>query len=97
MPTAVVVDAVRTPQVRKDGALAETHPEDLVTTISDALVDRTGVPPEDWDDLRLGCANQEGQEGRTLARQSLLAGGFPELVPGSTTTRLCGSVADLEE
>jgi len=88
---AVIVDAVRTPQARKDGALADQYPEDLVTTILDALVERTGVPAADWDDFRLGCANQENEQGRNLARQSLLAGGFPETVPGSTTTRLCGS------
>jgi acetyl-CoA acetyltransferase family protein len=88
---AVVVDAVRTPQARKDGALADQYPEDLVTTVLDALVERTGVPAEDWDDFRLGCANQENEQGRNLARQSLLAGGFPETVPGATTTRLCGS------
>ena len=88
---AVVVDAVRTPQAKKDGALADTYPEDLVTAILDALVERTGVPADDWDDFRLGCANQENEQGRNLARQSLLAGGFPESVPGSTTTRLCGS------
>ncbi|MFU1783722.1 thiolase family protein [Haloarcula japonica] len=88
---AVVVDAVRTPQVPKDGALAGTHPEDLVSTVLAALVDRTGVPAVEWDDFRLGCANQEGEQGRNLARQSILAGGFPETVPGATTTRLCGS------
>ncbi|KAA9396102.1 thiolase family protein [Haloarcula sp. CBA1130] len=88
---AVVVDAVRTPQARKDGALAGTHPEDLVTTVLAALVDRTGVPAVEWDDFRLGCANQEAEQGRNLARQSILAGGFPETVPGATTTRLCGS------
>lgn len=88
---AVVVDAVRTPQARKDGALAEQYPEDLVTTVLDAVVERTDVPAADWDDFRLGCANQENEQGRNLARQSLLAGGFPETVPGSTTTRLCGS------
>ena len=88
---AVVVDAVRTPQANKDGALASLHPEDLVTAVLDALVARTDVPAGDWDDFRLGCANQEGQQGRNLARQSLLAGGFPDSVPGATTTRLCGS------
>ena len=88
---AVIVDAVRTPQAKKDGGLAETYPEDLVTTILEALVERTGVSAEEWEDFRLGCANQEDEQGRNLARQSLLAGGFPETVPGATTTRLCGS------
>jgi len=88
---AVVVEAVRTPQANKDGALADLYPEDLVTTVLDALVERSGVPATDWADFRLGCANQEAEQGRNLARQSLLAGGFPETVPASTTTRLCGS------
>jgi acetyl-CoA C-acetyltransferase len=88
---AVVVDAVRTPQASKDGGLADLYPEDLVHTVLTALVERTGVPATEWDDFRLGCANQENEQGRNLARQSLLSGGFPESVPGATTTRLCGS------
>lgn len=88
---AVVVDAVRTPQGRKDGRFADVYPEDLVISVLNALVERTGVSSEEWDDFRLGCANQEQEQGRNLARQSLLAGGFPETVPGTTTTRLCGS------
>jgi acetyl-CoA acetyltransferase family protein len=91
MNDAVIVDAVRTPQARKDGGLADTYPEDLVVTVLSALEDRTGVPAQEWDDFRLGCANQENEQGRNLARQSLLAGGFPESVPGATLTRLCGS------
>lgn len=88
---AVIVDAVRTPQGRKDGGLADVEPENLVATVLDALVERTGVPPAEWADFRLACANQEGPQGRNLARQSLLAGGFPEDVPAATTNRLCGS------
>jgi acetyl-CoA C-acetyltransferase len=88
---AVVVDAVRTPQAKRDGGFADLYPEDLVTTVLDALADRTGVGPEAWADFRLGCANQEDEQGRNLARQSLLAGGFPESVPGATLSRLCGS------
>jgi acetyl-CoA acetyltransferase family protein len=88
---AVIVDAVRTPQAKKDGGLSGTYPEDLVVTILDALVERTGVAPEEFDDFRLGCANQEDEQGRNLARQSLLAGGYPESVPGATLSRLCGS------
>ncbi len=86
-----MVDAVRTPMAKKDGALSAVFPEDLVTAVLDALIDRTGVDPEEWDDFRLGCANQEAEQGRNLARQVLLAGGYPATVPGSTTTRLCGS------
>ncbi|ELZ80415.1 acetyl-CoA C-acetyltransferase [Haloferax larsenii JCM 13917] len=88
---AVVVDAVRTPQAKKEGGFADLYPEDLVNAVLDALVDRTGVDPEEWTDFRLGCANQEAEQGRNLARQSLLAGGFPESIPGATLSRLCGS------
>ncbi len=91
MTDAVIVDAVRTPQTKKGGSLADTYPEDLVVTVLSALETRTGVPAVEWDDVRLGCANQENEQGRNLARQSLLAGGFPESVPGATLTRLCGS------
>ncbi|WP_267161765.1 thiolase family protein [Halovenus salina] len=91
MSDAVIVDAVRTPQAKKDGGLADTYPEDLVVAVLSALEERTGVPAMEWDDFRLGCANQENEQGRNLARQSLLAGGFPESVPGATLTRLCGS------
>ena len=87
----VVVDAVRTPQGRKGGGLACFYPEDLVVSVLDALVDRTGVPAGEWVDFRLGCGNQEAEQGRNLARQSLLVGGFPESVPASTLNRLCGS------
>ncbi|AFK21477.1 thiolase family protein (plasmid) [Haloferax mediterranei ATCC 33500] len=88
---AVIVDAVRTPQAKKDGGFADVYPEDLVIAVLDALADRTGVSPDEWVDFRLGCANQENEQGRNLARQSLLAGGFPESVPGATLSRLCGS------
>ena len=91
MTDAVIVDAVRTPQTKKGGSLADTYPEDLVATVLSALETRTGVPAVEWDDVRLGCANQENEQGRNLARQSLLAGGFPESIPGATLTRLCGS------
>jgi acetyl-CoA C-acetyltransferase len=88
---AVVVEAVRTPQCKKGGSLADVLPEDLVGTVLDALVARSGVEPTEWTDVRLGCANQENEQGRNLARQSLLAGGFPASVPGTTVSRLCGS------
>jgi len=91
MSEAVIVEAVRTPQARKDGVLADTYPEELVVAVLSALEARTGVSAEEWDDFRLGCANQEAEQGRNLARQSLLAGGFPESVPGATLSRLCGS------
>ncbi|MFC7045305.1 thiolase family protein [Halobacteriaceae archaeon GCM10025711] len=88
---AVVVDAVRTPQARKDGGHAGTYPEDLIGVVLDALVERTDVSPEEWTDFRLGCANQEAEQGRNLGRQALLANDYPESVPASTTSRLCGS------
>ncbi|MFB6197299.1 MAG: acetyl-CoA C-acyltransferase, partial [Halobacteriaceae archaeon] len=91
MSDVVVVEAVRTPLGRKDGALSDQYPEDLIIAVLDALVSRTGVDPDDWDGFRLGCANQEDEQGRNLARQALLAGGYPHDVPAATTNRLCGS------
>lgn len=89
--SAVVVAAARTPIGNYEGGLEDLYPEDLIGTILDALVERTGIEPEQWDDFRLGCANQEEEQGRNLARQALLANGYSETIPGVSISRLCGS------
>jgi len=52
---------------------------------------RTGVAPDQVDDVLLGCTNQAGEDNRNVARMSLLRAGFPVSVPGQTINRLCGS------
>jgi acetyl-CoA acetyltransferase family protein len=88
---AWVVGAVRTPIGRHGGALATVRPDDLGAMALEALMDRTGVPPGEVEDVYFGCANGAGEDNRNVARMSLLLAGFPETVAGATVNRLCGS------
>jgi acetyl-CoA acyltransferase len=88
---AWIVGAVRTPVGRHGGALSAVRPDDLGALVLEALVERTGVPAEEIEDVYFGCANQAGEDNRDVARMSLLLAGFPERVAGATVNRLCGS------
>jgi 3-oxoadipyl-CoA thiolase len=87
----VIVDALRTPIGRANGALATVRPDDLAAFVIRALVERTKVDPETIDDVFWGCANQAGEDNRNVARMASLLAGLPVSVPGTTVTRLCGS------
>lgn len=91
MPTAVIVDAVRTPTGRRNGLLAEWHPADLAAHTLAALVERNDLDPALVDDVIMGCVMQTGEQGLNIGRNALLAAGFPEEVPGVTIDRQCGS------
>ncbi len=91
MTTAVIVDAVRTPLGKRNGQLKDWHPVDLAAQTLKALVDRTGVDPALVDDVVLGCVMQVGEQGLNVARNAVLAAGWPEDVPGTTIDRQCGS------
>ena len=91
MPTAVIVDAVRTPLGKRNGQLKDWHPVDLAAETLKALVDRTGVDPGAVDDVVLGCVMQVGEQAVNVARNAVLAAGWPEIVPGTTIDRQCGS------
>ena len=91
---AWIVGAVRTPIGRHGGALSAVRPDDLGATILQALMERSGVPPSEVEDVYFGCANQAGEDNRNVARMSLLLAGFPEEVAGVTINRLCGSGLD---
>ena len=86
-----IVGAVRTPIGRHGGALSSVRPDDLGAIALEALMDRTGVPPAEVEDVYFGCANGAGEDNRDVARMSLLLAGFPETVAGATVNRLCGS------
>jgi 3-oxoadipyl-CoA thiolase len=88
---AWIVGAVRTPIGRHGGALAAVRPDDLGAIALEALMERTGVPPSEVEDVYMGCANQAGEDNRNVARMSLLLAGFPEGIAGATVNRLCGS------
>jgi 3-oxoadipyl-CoA thiolase len=91
MAEAWIIDAVRTPVGRYGGALAGVRPDDLGAVVLRALLERTGVPAADVEDVYLGCANQGGEDSRNLARMSALLAGYPIEVGACTVNRLCGS------
>jgi 3-oxoadipyl-CoA thiolase len=91
MSTAYVLDAVRTPVGRFQGALAGVRPDDLAAAALEAAADRVGLDPASIDEVFLGCANQAGEDNRNVARMASLLAGFPDRVPGVTVNRLCAS------
>ncbi len=88
---AWIVGAVRTPIGKRGGALSPVRPDDLGALVLENLMERTGVPPEEVEDVYMGCGNQAGEDNRDVARMSLLLAGFPVEVAGATVNRLCGS------
>src|ERR671916_485200 len=91
---AVIVGAVRTPLGKQGGVLSPIRPDDLAALVLEALMERTGVPPEEIEDVYMGCANGAGEDNRNVARMALLLAGFPQEVSGTTINRLCGSGLD---
>jgi 3-oxoadipyl-CoA thiolase len=91
MSRAVIVAAVRTPIGRYGGALASVRPDDLAALVIRAAVDRSGIDPEEIDDVYFGSANQAGEDNRDVARMAALLAGLPHSVPGVTVNRLCAS------
>jgi acetyl-CoA acyltransferase len=91
MRDAVIVDAVRTPVGRRNGAYKDVHPVDLSAHVLNALVERTGIDPAVVDDVIWGCVGQVGEQALNVARNAVLAAGWPESVPGTTVDRQCGS------
>lgn len=91
MHEAVIVEAVRTPIGRRKGAYADVHPVDLSAHVLNSLLERTGLSPEDVDDVIWGCVTQLGDQSGNVGRFAALAAGWPEAVPGVTINRACGS------
>ena len=95
MNEVFLCDAVRTPFGRYGGALASIRADDLAAVPIRALTERN--PNVDWsavDDVIYGCANQAGEDNRNVGRMALLLAGLPDVVPGATINRLCGSSLD---
>ncbi len=93
MREAVIVGAVRTPMGRgkPGGALSQIHPTDLLAETLRGLVERSGIDPGEVDDVIAGCVSQVGEQTFNIARNAVLAAGFPESVPATTVDRQCGS------
>lgn len=92
MTDAYICDAIRTPIGKLNGSLASVRADDLAAIPLRALMERNaGVDWQAVDDVLLGCANQAGEDNRNVARMAVLLAGLPEVVPGGTVNRLCGS------
>jgi acetyl-CoA C-acetyltransferase len=94
MGHAYVIDAVRTPRGRGKagkGALSGVHPQELFAQTLRALATRTKLGLEDIDDVIAGVVSHAGEQGANLARNAVLAAGFPDSVSATTLNRFCGS------
>ncbi len=91
MPNAVIVDAVRTPVGRRGGRLSGWHAVDLAAQPLAALMARNDLDPALVEDVVMGCTMTVGEQAMNIARNSALAAGFPDTVPGTTVDRQCGS------
>jgi acetyl-CoA acyltransferase len=90
---AVIVSVVRTPVGKaKRGGLATVRPDDMAATTVQALLKRTpGLDPAEVEDLVVGCAFPEGEQGMNMARMIGLRADLPQSVPAETINRYCSS------
>ena len=91
MPEAYIVDAVRSPTGRRKGGLAHVHGADLGAHVLKAIVERNGIPDNEYDDVIFGCVDTVGPLAGDIARSAWLAAGLSQEVPGTTIDRQCGS------
>jgi len=93
MRDAYIVSAVRTPGCKKGkGAFAKTRPETLLAHILNAAAERVkGFDKKIVDDIMIGCATPEAEQGLNIARIALLMAGYPDSVSGATVNRFCSS------
>lgn len=91
MAEAYIVDAVRSPTGRRKGGLAHVHGADLGAHVLKAIVERNGIPDNEYDDVIFGCVDTIGPLAGDIARTAWLAAGLSQEVPGTTIDRQCGS------
>ncbi|TAM12609.1 MAG: acetyl-CoA C-acetyltransferase [Nevskiaceae bacterium] len=91
MAEAYIVDALRTPTGKRRGSLAHVHAADLGALAIRTLVERNGIPADDYDDVIYGCVDAVGPMAGNIARTCALVAGLPLHVPGVAIDRQCGS------
>jgi acetyl-CoA acyltransferase len=91
MREVVIVEAVRTPIGRRNGKLKDVHPVVLASMVLKELIKRSGIAPEQVDDVVFGCVSQVGEQSLNVARNAWLTAGFPFTTPATTVDRQCGS------
>ncbi len=88
----LIVDAIRTPRGKgKRGALHAVHPQELLAQALEALRSRTTIDARDIDDVVIGAVSQVGEQGGNVARNAVLAAGWPNEVSAMSLNRFCGS------
>jgi acetyl-CoA acetyltransferase family protein len=88
---AFIVDAVRSPIGRRNGALSRLRGDELAAQVLNGLVERLGVEPGEVEDVQLGCVTQIGEQGWNIGRMVPMVAGWPETVCGTSVDRQCGS------
>lgn len=89
---AYIVAALRTPVCKAGSVLAETRPDDLLAHVLTEVMAKAGqISPEQIDEVIVGCAMPEAQQGMNIARISTLLAGLPNSVPAMTVNRFCAS------
>jgi acetyl-CoA acyltransferase len=92
MQSVVIAGYARSPfHLANKGALARVRPDDLLAQVVRGLIQKTGVEAADIEDLIVGCAFPEGEQGLNMARLAGLLADFPLSVGGMTVNRFCGS------
>src|SRR3989441_6477849 len=91
MLDALIIDAVRSPIGRKNGALASIRGDELAAQVLNGLVARQDLDPAEIQDVQMGCVTQIGEQGWNIGRMAPLVAGWPETVCGTTVDRQCGS------
>ena len=93
MQDAYIVTSIRTPGCKRNkGAFKDTRPEDLLAFILKAAVDKTpNLEMQHMEDIMVGCAFPEAEQGLNIGRVAAQIAGFPEQVSGATVNRFCAS------
>ena len=94
MKEVVIIDGVRSPIGKHNGALSSVRPDDLLAEVFKGLVERVGIDPALIEDVYAGCGNQAGEDNRDVARHAALLAGFPVEVAGVTINRNCASALE---
>src|SRR5258708_15225831 len=92
MSSAVIGGYARTPfHFARKGKLTSVRPDDLAAIVLRALVARLGIEPALIEDVVMGCAYPDGEQGTNVGRIAALLAGFPDTIGGATINRCCGS------
>jgi len=91
MREAVILEAIRTPFGRRQGAFREVRPDRLLAHVLEGLLKKSGLDPARVEDVVTGCVTQAGEQGANIGRLGVLMAGLPVEVPAVTLNRMCGS------